>query len=227
MTGRWLARLRPVPGAGSRIVCVPRAGSGPAALRPLVGALPATADVVGIRLPGRESRVHEPPLTSMEALVPLLLGALEEEAGPPFALVGDCSGALVAFELARAIHRASLPGLRAVVVVAHPPPDAAGECGPRAAMDPIERTRSLGGPGLEVLDDGQMAAIARRTLVADYAMFDGYVYSAGPPLEVPIVAVAGRQDRSTTIEAMAGWSRHTTADFTLHVIAGEHFLVTT
>jgi medium-chain acyl-[acyl-carrier-protein] hydrolase len=225
--GRWLAHLRSVPGARSRVVCIPHAGSGPAALRPLVRALPPAAHVVGVRLPGRESRVHEPAVTSMEALLPPLLAALGDEAGPPFVLLGDCSGALVAFELARAIRRTSVPGLRAVVAVAHPPPDTLGEGGTGLEIDPLERTLSLGGPGLEVLDDRQMAAIATRTLRADYALIDGYAYLDGPPLDVPIVAVCGRHDRSMAIETAAGWSRHTTADFTLRMIDGEHFLVTT
>lgn len=231
MAGRWLAHLRPAAGA-PRLVCLPHAGSGPAALRPLVRALPAGVHVVGVRLPGRESRVHEPAITSMGALLPPLLAALREEAEPgaPFVLLGDCSGALVAFELARAIRRESVPGLRALVVVAHPAPDALAGGGPAAPLDPIDpldRTRSLGGPGLEVLRDGQMAAIARRTLRADYALIDAYVYEDGPPLDVPIVAVHGRDDRSMPVELMAGWSRHTSAEFTLRVTAGEHFLVTT
>src|SRR5688572_28408903 len=111
-TTKWIMRPRPDPSAPLRLFCLPYAGGGAAAYRPWVRALAGVAEVVPLLLPGRESRFAEPAADRVDALVPGLVDGLAPElaadaADPrPYAVFGHSMGALIAFELCRALRDA-------------------------------------------------------------------------------------------------------------------------
>ena len=55
------------------------------------------------RLPGRETRLDERPIDSMDHLISALADAIAPYLDKPFALLGHSMGAAIAFELARAL----------------------------------------------------------------------------------------------------------------------------
>src|ERR1700731_1978649 len=65
------------------------------------------------------------------------------------------------------------------------------------------------------------------TLRADFAISETYLYTAGPPLECPIVALGGVSDPETSMEGLDAWRQHTTAFFKLRMFPGEHFFLNT
>ena len=95
-----------VRGDAPRLFCLPFAGAGVWPFRRWAEQLPDVS-LVPVLLPGREMRLHEKPFESMAALI----AALEREIAPllarPFALYGHSMGAVIAFELARALRRSA------------------------------------------------------------------------------------------------------------------------
>ena len=103
MSGFWLLRFAPRPQTGVRLFCFSYAGGGAALYRPWLDALSPDIELCAVQLPGRENRLREPPFASLTALVDALVPALRPHLDRPFAFFGHSMGALVAFELARAL----------------------------------------------------------------------------------------------------------------------------
>jgi len=107
---RWIARPRRTENARLRLFCFPYAGGGAATFRSWVNRLPEDVDCCLIQLPGKESRVLEPPLRSFEAIVPAVDEAIRQLLELPFVFFGHSMGGKVAFELARKLRREGRPG---------------------------------------------------------------------------------------------------------------------
>ena len=82
------------------LACLPHAGAGASIYARWAALLPPWIDLVGITLPGRESRISESPLTSMDEVISRLGPAMSARVQEPFALFGHSLGALIGYELA-------------------------------------------------------------------------------------------------------------------------------
>src|SRR6266498_628486 len=87
--------------AAVRLFCFAHAGGGAAFFRPWRLSMVPDIDVRAVTLPGRESRVHEPPYRRIEQLLDPLCAALEPHLDRPYALFGHSLGAVLAYEVAR------------------------------------------------------------------------------------------------------------------------------
>ena len=77
----WLAYRRPQTEPRMRLFCFPYAGGGASAYRGWERELPADVEVCLVQLPGRETRLREPPFRRVEPLV--------EAAAEALRLLGD------------------------------------------------------------------------------------------------------------------------------------------
>src|SRR4051812_47735453 len=102
-TSRWLSCPRPNPHARLRLWCLPFAGGGGAIWHPWVQHLGGDVEIVAFRLPGRENRLAEEPITDREKLTAALVREIASHHGPPFALLGHSLGGLLAFDIVRAL----------------------------------------------------------------------------------------------------------------------------
>jgi surfactin synthase thioesterase subunit len=84
-----------------RLFCFPYAGGGASIYRTWPDDLPRDVEVCAIQLPGRERRLSEPPLRSLQKAVEILVGVMRPYLDLPFALFGHSMGALLAYEVAR------------------------------------------------------------------------------------------------------------------------------
>ena len=89
------------------LVCFPFAGAGAAFFGPWATRLAAHCDVVPVRLPGREQRYFEVPLTSVPDAVDDALRSLRPrlEGRHDVVLFGHSLGAVLAYELAVRLQR--------------------------------------------------------------------------------------------------------------------------
>ncbi|MFE9440019.1 thioesterase II family protein [Streptomyces sp. NPDC006602] len=211
-----------------RFICFPHVGAGGAAFNSWMDHVPANVDLCVVRLPGRENRLAEPPIDDSRALFDGLEPAVAPLLDVPFALVGHCSGSVLAFELARRLHdmgkaRPAMIVLSSTEAPAH-----------RSINDPlhllsrqelISRVVGFGGMPAAVLEDPDLMALFEPILRADYRVIERLRYSAGPPLDVPIAVIGGRHDEFVSPKAMAAWADETTADFSLHLLNTGHYLL--
>jgi len=228
--GLWFPGVEPEHGSALRLFCFPHAGGGAAAFHGWRGALPASIEVCPVRLPGRESRLAEPPFRTMGALIDALTEAIPPYLGARFAFFGHSLGAVVAFELARALGCPGRPlpvcllvsGARAPRFrVGYLPPPEPSE---REFLDQLRR---LQGVPSEMLDRPELLRALLPALGADADLYRQYVCTEEPPLGCPIRAYGGTEDPNVTREHLAAWSEQTTRSFALRLFPGGHFFLNT
>jgi len=101
----WLINSKPNRRASVRLFCFPYAGGGDSIFHSWQQSLPDTIEVCPVQLPGRNSRITEPPCKEMNQLIRLAGQALAPYLDKPFALFGHSMGALISFEIARYTRR--------------------------------------------------------------------------------------------------------------------------
>ena len=220
----WIARLRPSSAGAVRLVCLPHAGGGAATFRGWGALLPDAVEPVALRLPGRESRLREPPLRSMTALVAAIRSGLADVFEAPYALLGYCSGALVAFELARALDRAGRPPRHLFVVACPAPAHVVRDDGVHQLSGPAlaAHLRPLGLMPTAVVDDPALMALFEPAIRADYEVFETAPSEPGPALDVPVTVFGADGDPSTSPSTLLAWHQETCTDFTLQLHPGDH-----
>ena len=209
-----------------RLFCFPPAGAGAFFYAAWKADLAGVARVCPVCPPGRETRVAEPPIDTMDEMVDALAREIRHYLDKPFVFFGHSMGAGVAFELCRRLRDEGLPlpeglhvsGARSPVFRLNhvPMPDPA-----RAEL--VAELRRLDGFPQETLADSGLLESLLPLLEADTRLYRRYVYSGGAPLPIPIHAYAGDADPNTQGDAMERWRELTTGPFTLNVFPGGHF----
>lgn len=212
--------------AGLRLYCFPHAGAGAWWYRAWARSLPASVGLSGVRWPGRERLVTQPAFREFGALVSWLMEALKPRLGDPFAFFGHSLGALVAFELARALRRCGLPQPRLLLVSGHRAPQQPPRQNPIARLpEPefVQRLQHLGGTPPEVFAEPELRRIFLPLLRADFAAWESYTYRPEPPFEFPICAYSGEGDPLVSPPEVEAWQAQTRGPFRMRLFAGHHF----
>jgi medium-chain acyl-[acyl-carrier-protein] hydrolase len=210
-----------------RLLCFPYAGGGASAFRGWSSLLPAELEVCPVQLPGREARLREPALRDLPAAIALLREETRTLRRGRFAFFGHSLGALLAFELTRALRRAGEPAPTHLFV---------SGCGAPHVHEPESRSlsdlsdeafvaalRGFAGTPEAVLDNRELLTLVLPTLRADFALRDGYRCADEPPLALPITALGGEDDPHVSLHALGAWRVHTSRSFSLQRFPGGHF----
>jgi medium-chain acyl-[acyl-carrier-protein] hydrolase len=142
-------------------------------------------------------------------------------------LLGQCSGALVAWELAHRFRPAPSGPLRGVVVLSRVAPDR-----PVPVPDPelpddefLAAVTRMGGIPADLLGEPALLALLLPAVRADFALVRDYHTRPAGPLDVPVVVVAGTRDTWCTDSDLRGWLSSCTAGGRLARVRGGHFLL--
>jgi len=225
-TGPWFPSIQRAAQVKLRLFCFPYAGGGASVFRGWAEHLPPGVAVLPARLPGRETRLGEPPFDLMEQLIEALREAISPYLDQPFAFFGHSLGAVFAFELARTlpdppacllVSGARAPQLRRDHVPPPPPSD----------DELIQELRRLDGIPQELLDNKELMQLALPALRADTALYRNYIYTEGPPLPCDIRAYGGTGDERITRWHLETWAEQTTKSFSVEMFPGGHFFLNT
>ncbi len=227
-THTWITRSTPKPHAAIRLFCFPYAGGGSVVFHHWGAELPADVEVCAVKLPGRESRLAEPPIPRLAPLVNALAEGLLPYMDRPFAFFGHSLGGLVSFELIHELLRRQCPTPVHLLVSAtrapHIPPD-----GPAIHDLPtpafIEQLRDFKGTPEAILNNPAMMDILLPVLRADFAISETRAHSEKTPIACPIAVFSGLQDTIVSEDALLAWQPYTHSAFTKHSIAGGHFFI--
>lgn len=230
MTGRAFVCLGPRPAASWRLICVPYAGAGVAAYRAFTRDLPPQVEMWAVRLPAREARLAEPPLTDIRAVVDALVRELaqDELIAARFALFGHSMGALVCFELARTLRRRGMPVPGHVFVSGRRAPSLPDDLPAIHRLGPadfVTAVQQLGGIPRELLAEKDLIDLMLPALRADFAVCETYQHVSEDPLACPISAFGGRADPITTSVQLDGWREETAGPFSMRLYEGDHFFI--
>ena len=226
----WLACRERKPHARLRLFCFPYAGGNAAIFRTWPDGLPADVEVCPVQLPGRGTRLMEPPFTQLSPLIQALAPALFPLLDKPFALFGHSLGALVSFELARHLRRqCGLHPVRLFVSAGRAPqiPNRDLPMHSLPEEEFVAKLRRLNGTPREVFEHEELMEIVLPLLRADLAVYETYVYSSEPPLNCHISTFGGLQDRNVTHSDLEAWRDQTTGSFSSRMFPGDHFFLNT
>ncbi|HEX2093650.1 MAG TPA: thioesterase domain-containing protein, partial [Longimicrobiaceae bacterium] len=176
----WVVRRPLNPHTRLRLFCFPYAGGGASIFRTWSQSLPPEVDVCPVQLPGRESRLREPPFDRLLPLVRTLADVLAPYMDLPFALYGYSNGALMSFELARELRRRGMRGPVHLFVAACPAPHLPDKDPPIHALPDVElirEIRRLNGTPEEILQNEELMTLLIPLLRADSAIHETYVYT--------------------------------------------------
>ncbi len=219
---RWTVRRRRRPDAVASLYCFPHAGGSPGEYVRWSDGLP-DVQVWAVHLPGRTTRLAEPPLTRMESLVDALVSAVDFDA--PFVFFGHSLGALMAFEAARELRARGRAQPDRLIVSSCPPPPLASLAEPVHTLpddDLLDRIERHNGESLDHLrTDPGLRAHALDCYRADFALLDNYRYQPSSPLDCPITVLAGAQESWTP--SADDWAAHTKGATELRLLPGGHF----
>jgi surfactin synthase thioesterase subunit len=160
----------------------------------------------------------------MDALVSSIADGAAFEA--PYALFGHSLGAVVAYEVARALAARDRPAPGRLFVSGHAAPSlprvlpAIGGLPDEPFMEEVQRRH--GGLPPEALDDPDIKGALVSALRADYAIVETYDPEPRPPLTEPISVFAGTEDLLSDAD-LNRWQDHTTAPLVVRRFPGGHF----
>jgi surfactin synthase thioesterase subunit len=211
----------------ARLFCVPHGGSGAGAFQQWPSLVPGEIEVVPVALPGRERRFREPSATSVEELASALLHPLLHRAGSvPFAILGHSLGALVAYQVTRALAALGRPPVQLVVSGAVPPHVPSPVPSLRDLPDDefLMRVLDLGGFPREVLENPRFVAMIVPVLRIDFRATE--TYECHEVLSnVPLTALGGDDDLGVPEDLVARWADLTTGPAEIQVLRGDHFFL--
>jgi medium-chain acyl-[acyl-carrier-protein] hydrolase len=226
----WIAGRKPNPQARLRLFCFPYAGGAASVFRNWSDGLPADVEVCPIQFPGRGTRLMEPPFSQLPPLIEALAEALLPLLDKPFALFGHSLGSLVSFELARELRTKHQARPVRLFVSAGPAPQIPHRGLPIHDLPEKELSAKLlrlnGTPG-ELLDHKEFMDIVFPSLRADFALYETYRYSSGPPLNCPISTYGGLNDQEVKHNDLEAWRDQTSVSFSIRMFPGDHFFLKT
>ena len=225
---RWLRR-----GGGStapelRLFCLPYAGGGASMFRGWRLPAGVEAEVWGVQPPGRENRWREPLLRSSEAMTAEITAALQGMLDLPYAIFGHSMGALLAYEVVRALRAEGAPPPVRLLVSAHRAPHLPAW---RSAISPLpereflERLAEMARPSSAVILDPEVVDAFAPMMRADFELCENYRYRPGEPLDVPVSCFGAVDDPEVRMDELEAWRQHTTGEFRLHPFRGGHLFL--
>jgi surfactin synthase thioesterase subunit len=205
---RSIAVLRTGRGAMLRLFCFPYAGAGVGAFYRWKSAILDTVELCAIQMPGREDRLDEAPITSMEVLRRYLAEQITPYLDRPCVFFGHSLGALVAFETVRELRRRGLPLPVTMILSGRRAPQIGYDTQPwhtLANEELVARIRGLGGTRVGVLEDPQLRDLLLPLLRADLTLNETYQYRPEAPLPMPATLLRARDDSVASLEQADAW----------------------
>lgn len=209
-----IARWLPVQPAASSlpVFCFPFAGGGISLFRTWQALVPEPVQICPVALPGREKRLAEPSIASLEELVATICDLLRPYLHHDFVLYGHCFGGSLAFEVALALqNQGFVPTLLAVsgCRAPHlPPPFRIADLPEEEFIEALRRFRLT---PETVLALPELLALFLPALRTDFALDERMIFSGQRPvLASPLLVLHGTRDAIIPVEAASEWQDYST-----------------
>lgn len=225
VTDKWIRTLRRHEVPRVRVICFAHAGGSAGSFTPLARKIDGPIEVLAVQPPGRQERRREPCLESVAELVAGVLPAVRARADLPIALFGHSLGGAVAFELTRLLEAEGIPP-RMLFISGRRAPEAtlrAKAVHQRSDAGLMTELRLLGGPGVHLLEEPEIARAFLPAIRSDYRAIETYTCPPDARVQVPLSVLTGDRDPEVTHAEAQGWRERTTGPFELQVFDGGHF----
>lgn len=232
----WLPYWHQNTARALTLICLPHAGGAAGMYRALRENAPSWLDVQPVQLPGREERLGEPAIDTLEHLVDQLRTVLAPCWTRPYALMGYSMGSRLAYRLAQRLIAEGQPPPTSLILAAHAWPDPADFAAQQQRAETYRqetteafwaRLQRYGGTPAQLFEHPELMELLEPMLRADFNVAFSPLSPDRNPMAVPIMTLAGIDDPHAGPDAMTGWHHETTASFTQYDIPGGHFFLHT
>jgi medium-chain acyl-[acyl-carrier-protein] hydrolase len=210
----------------ARLFCLAEAAAGAGSFRHWVTAAAPDIELYAFRLPGRENRINEAPLTERAVVLESLECAIQPfvASGVPFGLFGHCSGALLMYDLAKALVRRGYAPT-ALFLGSQGAPKLFVPTG-SYALEKGELRRQLRETShyTEALENEDILELVEPILRADLQVADFFQAVQGDPIDIHLSVFGSLFDRYFSPAGFAAWAEETTQSFTLRLLRDDHLL---
>jgi|GEM_PF-1411144 len=214
-----------------RLFCFPQAGAGGGVFFDWPKHLPPWIEVLGIELPGRATRLNEPPLASVAAMAERLAEAMGRLDPKPALFFGHSFGAIVAYELTQRLKLGAMPLPLAMIVSAcaapHLPSRFAANLYALPCKEFLFELSKRGGLPLEAETNCKLQELIEPALRADIRCRELWLASRTgvlpEPLQMPIYPMGGASDDFVAETDLAQWQRYTNEMHPVVLFPGGHF----
>jgi surfactin synthase thioesterase subunit len=228
VSGRWLQPSEVDPDAELRLFLFHYAGGAAPMWRGYPELMPADVAVQALQYPGRQDRFGELAYTSLDELVEAIREELVAELDDrPYAFLGHCMGAQVAYRTAIAIERSGDPGPALLGAMAWCPEGFRTVSPEQADMSQEELVgwiRSLGSLPEDAYTDPALLALIIPAMRADLTACANWV-DDGASVSCPVVSYSAREDPLLPRGATASWAGRTPEYLGNVEFPGGHFFV--
>ena len=223
--------VRPFDGAVSdrrvlRLICFSHAGGLSSVFYPWARRLPRAVEVGVVQLPGRGARIAEAPFKDVRSVVAEVAPVLRAYGNASFVLFGHSMGALLAFELARALKSSDVRPRALIVSGARAPHVTVRETAlhrlPDAALV-TEMAERYNRVPASLLNDAEALELFLPPLRADLELLETYAHQPGEPLDCPLFAFGGATDAEVSGGDLLRWREQTRQAFRAQLFPGGHF----
>ncbi|WP_327432450.1 thioesterase II family protein [Streptomyces sp. NBC_01236] len=222
---RWFLGGLERPWRDTQLLCLPHSGGNASSYRGWLAAAESDVDVVPVQLPGRETRLKEPPFTDQPTLIAELADVVDRAGFNRVALFGHSMGAVLAVNLCRALEAAGIPVAHVFVSGHGGPSQRPTVTFPTDASDEtiLDALGATGAPNYEaLLRYPDLREMVLRVIRADLGLvLTGMV--AGPPVQAPITVLNGKDDPTPAGWDLNEWASVTKGPFASHLLPGDHF----
>ncbi|MFQ3243617.1 MAG: surfactin synthase thioesterase subunit [Arenicella sp.] len=227
---QWLPKLNAMPSSKARLFCFAFAGGGASVYSPWQSLLGDHIEVCPIQLPGREERIRETCLTSIDDVLDQLMPLMTSSLDKPFLVYGHSLGAHIAYAFIDRIKRefgkspqAFLVGAQRSPDIPYPYPSVLG-----ATQQQLHQVLSkFDGMTARVMQSEELMELMMPVIKADLQLCESLQYCGELALDGPVIAFRGTRDRAISAACMAGWSQHSKNQYQYEEVDGDHFFLKT
>src|ERR1019366_6566944 len=227
---QWITTIDRASKARLNMFFFPYAGGGTAMFRQWQDQLPEHVRACFVHLPGREHRLSEPLYTQLDELIEALVPAMQPHLDLRFVFFGHCMGALMSFELARALRKQGLAEPVQLFLSGYQAPHRQKNSEMLSLMyneGTAQRVDKRTGLPEWMLYSERRLQNSLPALRADFAMCETYTYRSEMALNCPITVFGGDEDGYVNLEDLLAWKLHTQGAFAFHQFAGDHLYLHT
>ncbi|OGV25300.1 MAG: hypothetical protein A3F18_07020 [Legionellales bacterium RIFCSPHIGHO2_12_FULL_37_14] len=222
----WFMSIRTSTAAEVNLICFPCGGGGASTFCSWQS-LAAKVNIWALKLPGRESRMTEAPLTSATTLIKYIIDALSPTLTMPFIFYGHSMGAGLAFQVILQLQKSkqSLPKL--LIASGREPP----HCNYSHSVSHLEDhaliayLQELGGISGTIPNDKIFIKQYLTKIRADYQLNSSIPNVTPMPLPIMISIINGYDDPLVKAEKLPQWAKHTNYSLHSRMLPGGHFFI--
>lgn len=218
----YIVRFEPKAKALVRLFCVPYAGATAAYYRSWATLAAPEVELFGVEIPGRLHLKDQPP-RNMSQIIELLVPQFSQLQDVPWIFYGHSYGSLIAYELAKQLHP------KALFVSSRRAPHLPSPFPPAATLTDEQFLHVMQNmyhaiPDA-VVNEKELLELLLPALKNDIHINETHSSSLEPLLDIPVVAMHGKEDSTITTSEMLAWKEVTTGHFTHKVFEGSHFFI--